>query len=199
WLYYNWLSGDHITEQAIHSIDMLQWAMGDQLPVQVTGSGGRQKRTDKKFGNVYDHFALVYEYENGAKGYFSSRQQNNTAPSYMVELVGDKGKCVVDCRTGLHQITGKKPWKYEDETKFTDENAYKKSNSRSMYQQEHDELFQSIRKNKPKNDGDWMWKANLVALAGRMAAYSGQTVTLEAALASNEVLFPEQVSWDLKY
>lgn len=199
WLYYNWLSGDHITEQAIHSIDMLQWAMGDQLPIQVTGSGGRQKRTDKKFGNVYDHFALVYEYENGTKGYFSSRQQNDTAPSYAVEIVGNEGKCLVDCRTGLHSITGKNPWKYEDETKFTDENAYKKSNSRSMYQQEHDELFASIRQNKPKNDGDWMWKSNLVALAGRMAAYSGQTVTLEAALASNETLFPEQVNWDLKY
>ena len=199
WLYYNWLSGDHITEQAIHSIDMLQWAMGDQLPVQVTGSGGRQKRTDKKFGNIYDHFALVYEYENGTKGYFSSRQQNDTAPSYAVEIVGNEGKCVVDCRTGLHSITGKKPWEYADETKFTDENAYKKSNSRSMYQQEHDELFASIRQNKPKNDGDWMWKSNLVAIAGRMAAYSGQTVTLKDALASNETLFPEQVNWDLKY
>lgn len=199
WLYYNWLSGDHIIEQAIHSLDMLQWAMGDQLPISVTGSGGRQKRVDKKFGNVYDHFALVYEYENGVKGYFSSRQQNNTAPSYAVELVGNEGNCTVDCRTGVHSISGKRPWKYEDETKFTDENAYKKSNSRSMYQQEHDELFASIRNKKPKNDGEWMVKSNLVALAGRMAAYTGQTVTLDAALASNEVLFPENVSWDLKY
>lgn len=199
WLYYNWLSGDHIVEQAIHSIDMLQWAMGDVLPVQVTGSGGRQKRVDKKFGNIYDHFAVVYEYENGTKGYFSSRQQSDTAPSYAVELVGLDGKCIVDCRTGEHSISGKKPWKYDDDTKFTDENAYKKSNSRSMYQQEHDELFASIRNNKPKNDGEWMVKSNLVALAGRMAAYSGQTVTLEAALASNEILFPENVSWDLKY
>ncbi|MGH2622750.1 MAG: gfo/Idh/MocA family oxidoreductase, partial [Sphingobacterium sp.] len=67
-------------------------------------------------------------------------------------------------------------------------------------QQEHDELVASIRQNKPKNDGDWMWKSNLVALAGRMAAYSGQTVTLKDALASNETLFPEQqVNWDLKY
>jgi len=199
WLYYNWLSGDHIVEQAIHSIDMLQWAMGDQLPIQVTGSGGRQKRTDPKFGNIYDHFALVYEYPNGSKSYFSSRQQSNTAPSYMVELVGDQGKCLVDCRTGVHSITGKSPWKYDDETKFTDENAYKKSNSRSMYQQEHDELFESIRKNKPKNDGEWMVKSNLVALAGRMAAYSGQTVTLDAALASNETYSPTEFSWDMKY
>lgn len=199
WLYYNWLSGDHIIEQAIHSIDMMQWGLGDKLPVQVTGSGGRQKRTDPKFGNIYDHFALVYDYADGSKSYFSSRQQNDTAPSYMVELVGRDGKCLVDCRTGEHIISGKKPWKYADETKFTDENAYKKSNSRSMYQQEHDELFASIRKNKPKFDGDWMVKANLVAMAGRMAAYTGQTVKIEDALASSEQLFPENVSWDLKY
>lgn len=199
WLYYNWLSGDHIIEQAIHSIDMLQWAMGDRLPVSVVGTGGRQKRVDPKFGNVYDHFAVVFEYDDGTKGYFSSRQQNNTAPSYAVELIGKDGKCIVDCRTGEHLITGANPWKYDDETKFTDENAYKKSNSRSMYQQEHDELFASIRNNKPKNDGDWMVKSNLVALAGRMAAYTGQKVNLQDALASNELLFPEQVSWDLKY
>lgn len=199
WLYYNWLSGDHIIEQAIHSIDMLQWAMGDRLPVSVVGTGGRQKRVNPKFGNVYDHFAVVFEYDDGTKGYFSSRQQNNTAPSYAVELIGKDGKCTVDCRTGEHLITGANPWKYDDETKFTDENAYKKSNSRSMYQQEHDELFASIRNNKPKNDGDWMVKSNLVALAGRMAAYTGQKVNLQDALASNELLFPEQVSWDLKY
>lgn len=199
WLYYNWLSGDHIIEQAIHSIDMLQWSMGDQLPLRVTGSGGRQKRTDEKFGNVYDHFALVYEYPTGAKAYFSSRQQNDTAPSYAVELVGNEGKCLVDCRTGEHIISGKNPWEYADETKFTDENAYKDSNSRSMYQQEHDELFASIRNNKPINDGDWMVKSNQVALAGRMAAYSGQTVSLEEALASDKVFFPDALSWETQH
>lgn len=199
WLYYNWLSGDHIIEQAIHSLDMMQWALGDKLPVRVTGSGGRQKRVDSRFGNVYDHFAVVYEYEDQTKGYFSCRQQENTAPSYAVELVGDKGRCIVDCRTGSHQIFGQDAWSYDDATRFTDENAYKNSESRSMYQQEHDELFASIRHNKPKYDGDWMVKSNLVALAGRIAGYTGQTVSIEGALASNVVLFPENVSWDTKH
>lgn len=199
WLYYNWLSGDHIVEQAIHSLDMMQWALGDQLPLTVTGSGGRQKRIDPKFGNVFDHFSVTYEYENGLKSYFSCRQQDNTSPSYAVELFGDQGKCLVDCRTGEHVITGKNPWKYDDETKFTDDKAYEKSESRSMYQQEHDELFASIRNNNPKYDGDWMVKANLVALAGRTAAYTGQTVSLEDTLASNVVMFPENISWDMKY
>ncbi len=199
WLYYNWLSGDHIVEQAIHSLDMLQWAMGDVMPVRVTGSGGRQKRTDNKYGNIYDHFALIYEYPNGAKAYFFCRQQDNTAPSYGVEFVGKEGKCIVDCRTGVHEIKGTKPWRYEDETKFTDADAYQRSKVRSMYQQEHDELFASIRSGKPMNDGKWMTRSNLVALAGRMAGYTGQTITLEQALACEEVLFPDSLSWETRY
>lgn len=109
WLYYNWLSGDHIIEQAIHSLDMLQWGMGDAMPVSVTASGGRQKRTEEKYGNIYDHFAVTYEYSNGAKAYFSCRQQADTSPSYAVEFTGKEGKCIVDCRTGLHEIKGKNP------------------------------------------------------------------------------------------
>lgn len=199
WLYYNWLSGDHIVEQAIHSLDMMQWALGEELPIRATGSGGRQKRIDPKYGNIYDHFSVVYEYEGGRKSYFACRQQNDTAGAYAVELVGDKGKCVVDCRTGEHSISGQHPWQYADETKFTDADAYKRTASRGMYQQEHDELFASIRSNKPKYDGDYMMKSNLVALAGRTAAYTGQTVSIQDVLNSNEVFFPDNVSWDTKY
>uniref|UniRef100_UPI003567137E Gfo/Idh/MocA family protein n=1 Tax=Mariniphaga sediminis TaxID=1628158 RepID=UPI003567137E len=199
WLYYNWLSGDHIIEQAIHSIDMLSWAMGDEAPVKVSGTGGRQKRTDKKYGNVYDHFAVTYEYSNGMKAYFLCRQQTGTSPSYAVELVGSEGKCVVDCRTGLHEIKGENPWRYDDSTKFTDENAYKKSKVKNMYQQEHDELFASIRAGKPMNDGEWMTRSNLLAMAGRMAAYTGQTISYEQALSSMEELFPGNISWKTDY
>lgn len=199
WYYYNWLSGDHIVEQAIHSIDLLQWAMGDVAPVSVVGSGGRQKRTDPKWGNIYDHFALTYTYPDGAKAYFSCRQQANTARSYAVEFVGSDGTCIVDNRSGVHEIKGRRPWKYEDSTKFTDEEAYKKTEVRSMYQQEHDELFASIRANKPINDGDWMLRSNLVALAGRMAGYTGNVIMIEDALASEEVLFPDHLSWNTQY
>lgn len=199
WLYYNWLSGDHIIEQAIHSIDMLSWAMGDEAPISVSGTGGRQKRTDKKYGNIYDHFGITYKYANGTKAYFFCRQQSGTTPSYAVELTGTDGKCLVDCRTGLHEITGNNPWKYADDTKFVDENAYKKSKVKNMYQQEHDELFASIRANKPMNDGEWMTRSNLLAMAGRMAAYSGDTISYEQALTSMEVLFPENVTLKTKY
>ena len=199
WLYYNWLSGDHVVEQAIHSIDMFSWAMADKAPLRISGTGGRQKRTDPKFGNVYDHFGLTYEYDNGVKIYFFSRQQNNTIPSYAVELIGEDKKYYINCRTGEHKITGKNPWNLADDTKFTDAEAYKETEVRGMYQVEHDELFASIRANKPMNDGEWMTRSNLLALAGRMAAYSGQTITFDQALNSSEILFDDNLNLDSRY
>ena len=75
--------------------------MGDIAPVSVVGSGGRQKRTDPKYGNIYDHFALTFTYPNGTKAFFSCRQQNNTHPSYGLDLVGSDGDIIVDNRTGI--------------------------------------------------------------------------------------------------
>ncbi len=86
-----------------------------------------------------------------------------------------------------------------DQTRFTDADAYKETEVRGMYQVEHDELFASIRAGKPVNDGEWMTRSNLLALAGRMSAYSGQTITFDQALNSSEILFPENISWDTKY
>src|SRR5690606_7049006 len=79
WYYHNWLSGDFIVEQAVHSIDMMSWARGDKLPVRAMGTGGRQRRVDDIYGNIYDHFAVEYEYEDGAKGIHFCRQQAGCA------------------------------------------------------------------------------------------------------------------------
>ena len=91
WNAHLWLSGDSIVEQAVHCIDMMQWAMGDETPIEAEVPGGRQVYDDPdKYGNIFDHFACVYQWQNGARGYFS-RQQNGTVGSYEVELYGTKG------------------------------------------------------------------------------------------------------------
>ena len=186
WLYYNWISGDHIIEQAIHSIDMGSWVMNDMKPKSVTATGGRQVRTEEIFGNIFDHFAVEFEYENGAKAFHFCRQQKNCSRSYHVEMWGTKGKCVVDVIRRQHEIMGENPWRYRGE-------------GNDMYQQEHDELFASIRAGKPMNDGEWMLHSNLMGIMGRMAAYTGQTITYEEALNSEEKLGPdpEEYTWDL--
>jgi predicted dehydrogenase len=189
WLYYNYLSGDHIVEQAIHSIDMGSWAVGDAKPIRATGTGGRQVRTEEIFGNIYDHFAIVYEYENGVKAFHFSRQQKGCSRDYSCEAFGTKGRCIVDVNHPgqLHEITGENPWRYRGE-------------GNDMYQQEHNELFASIRNGKPMNDGDWMVQSSVLAVMGRMVAYTGQTITYDEALNSQEKLGPDpdKYNWDLK-
>lgn len=187
WLYYTWLSGDHIVEQAIHSIDLMQWAMGDQLPVSASGTGGRQSRTEKKYGNVFDHFAITFEYANGARGFHFSRQQKGCSRAYGIDMYGTKGRCEIDVWK-KHQIIGENKWRYKGE-------------ENNMYQTEHDELFASIRKGEPFNDGTRMAHSTMLAIWGRMAAYTGQTISWEEALNSQEVLGPkvDEYNWKLDW
>lgn len=188
WLYYNWMSGDHIVEQAIHSIDLMSWAMGDELPVSVTGTGGRQSRTEEQFGNVYDHFAIVYEYGDGRRGFHFSRQQKDTSRAYGIDMNGDQGRCAIDVFR-KHEIIGKNgDWVWDGE----------KSN---MYQNEHNTLFASIRSGDPFNDGVRMAHSTMLAIWGRMAAYTGQTISWEEALNSEEKLGPDlnKFSWELDW
>ena len=181
WYQFTWLSGDHIVEQAVHSLDMMSWAMGDVPPARITGHGGRQVRTS--LGNIYDHFAIVYEYENGAKGFHFSRQIAGCSSDYAVTVAGTKGRCLVDCSRGVHRITGEDSWNYQGA-------------KNDMYQTEHDELFAAIRANKPINHGPWMALSTMLAIGGRMAAYTGQTITWEEAMNSQESLVPADLSWD---
>ncbi len=187
WLYYSWLSGDFITEMMVHSLDMMSWALGDKPPLKATGTGGRQVRVDKIYGNVYDHIAVEYEYENGIRGYHFSRQQDGCSNINKIEISGTLGNAIIGARNG-HEITGKTNWVYQGDRN-------------DMFQTEHDELFAAIRKNIPVNDGILMAHGTMLGILGRMAAYSGQTISWEEALNSNQTIGPaiDQYSWDLNW
>ncbi len=188
WYYYDWLSGDFIVEMAVHSLDMMAWAMGDRMPTRAIGTGGRQVRTDDIYGNIYDHFAIEFEYENGTKGYHFCRQQNGCSDSNIVDVIGSNGTAHVNQSRGLHQVSGKTKWKFEGETN-------------NMYQAEHDELFASIRNGRPINDGQWMANSSMMGILGRMVAYSGQAISWDEALNSDQALGPkaDQFSWELNW
>lgn len=187
WYYYNWLSGDIVVEQAVHSLDMMSWVMGDKMPVSATGTGGRQVRVDSKYGNIYDHFAVEFEYENGAKGYHFTRQQNNTSHRNSVEVLGTEGASITHIGR-RYEITGKNSYTYDGERN-------------NMFQTEHDELFASIRSGRPMNDGEWMSKSTMLAIWARMVAYTGQTLTWEQVYNSKESLGPkiDEYHWDLAW
>ena len=184
WYYYNWLSGDFIVEQAVHSLDLMSWAMGDVMPVRAIGTGGRQKRIDEKYGNIYDHFAVEFEYANGAKTYHFTRQQADTARRNSVDVFGSDGSAIVNIGR-QYQINGKNNWRFRGERN-------------NMYQTQHDELFAAIRGGQPINDGEFMANSSMLAIWARMVGYTGQAITWEEAINSEEVLGPkiEDYDWD---
>ncbi len=180
WYYFTWLSGDFNVEQHIHSLDKMAWAMKNEYPVRAVGLGGRQTRTGPEYGHIFDHHAVVYEFASGPRLFSYCRQQNGCASDVSDQLMGSKGVCnVVANIPPKVKITGQNPWTYKPGKDLL-----------SMYQVEHNELFASIRKGEPINDGDWMARSTLLGIMGRMASYTGQAITWEMALNSKEDLSP---------
>jgi len=178
WYYYDWLSGDHIVEQAVHAIDTMAWAMGDEPPVKCWGSGGRAVRTEPRYGNIFDHFSVVYEYADGARGYHNCRHWTGTERQVKDYVLGSKGTCDVFG----HKIAGESPWRY-------------KGPNNPMYQAEHDALFASVRAGKAINDGLYAARSTLLGIMGRTAAYTGGVITWDAAMNSTQELVPKEFAW----
>lgn len=181
WLYFTWLSGDHIVEQHVHNLDVGRWALGDKLPVRVFGVGGRQARTAPEYGHIFDHFGLDFEFDNGVHMLSMCRQQPGT-PGLVAEFMkGTKGAC--DTYDGRqYEITGANAWRWEGE--FT-----------NPYQQEHTDLIASIRKGSPLNELKRVADSTLTAIAGREAAYTGRVVSLDQLMAEPFSLMPEKLEF----
>lgn len=182
WYNFVWLSGDGLVEQAIHSVDKVMWAMRDVPPLKAVANGGRA--TPNHEGNIFDHLNVTYEWEGGVRAFLGQRQISGCYNQNSDFLMGASGQGVIDGWSSVF-IKGAENWKYRGE-------------NNDMYQQEHDELFASIRSGKPINDGPWEAQSTLVGIMGRMAAYTGQEVTWEMMQQSQERLVPEKLEWDMK-
>jgi predicted dehydrogenase len=174
WLYFTWLSGDHICEQHVHNLDVINWAKKAH-PVWCEGLGGREVRKDPAYGNIFDHHAIHYQYEDGSWMFSQCRQIPGCHNDVSEHLIGTKGNADMDGRGFL--ISGDKKWKYNGP-------------NNNPYQTEHDDLFASIREGKPLNEGEFVANSTLTAIMGRMATYSGKPVTWDQALNSTIVLGP---------
>ncbi|MCY2965227.1 MAG: Gfo/Idh/MocA family oxidoreductase, partial [Planctomycetota bacterium] len=185
WYYFTWLSGDFNVEQHVHYLDVCSWVMGNQYPVQAVGMGGRQVRTEPQFGQIFDHFSVVYEFANGVTFYSNCRQQSECARDMSVKIAGANGRgLLTEKQRGQKLKSSKAEWVFSGPANL-------------MYQTEHDELFASIRNGTPINNGEYMAKSTLLGIMGRMAAYTGQRITWEMALNSQEDLTPPAYDWNV--
>lgn len=175
WYNFTWLSGDFNVEQHVHMLDVAAWMLGDRYPVKAVGTGGRQVLTGPEYGNIYDHFSIHYEYEDGTSLWAHARQQPGCKNDISVKISGTTGNAHLSsgatCKVGDWAPEGK---------------------GNDVYQTEHNELFKSIRMGEPINNGEYMSKSTLLAIMGRMAAYTGQQIGWEQALNSKEDLSPKQ-------
>jgi predicted dehydrogenase len=181
WLYFTWLSGDHIVEQHVHNLDVINWALGNSHPVRCTGTGGRQVRTGPEFGHIYDHFAIDYEYPNGVHVLSMARQQQGCDNNISEGVAGTRGRWSSDYR-----ITGERPW------------SFPRRQDNQPYQEEHNALYRSIRTGQPINDLKNVAESTLTAIMGRMSAYTGKVVTWDDALNSPQNLMPANLTFQTR-
>ena len=180
WLYFAWLSGDHIVEQHVHNLDVANWVMKGH-PVRAVGMGGRQSRVEQpRFGHIYDHFAIDYEYANGARVVSMCRQIAGTRSRIGESFIGTKGRS----NTHNGEILGSSAWKHTSAQKPVD-----------PYVQEHTDLVASIRRGEPLNELKTVAESTLTAILGREAAYTGQELTWDEVLNADQVLAPPEVGF----
>lgn len=182
WYYFTWICGDHIVEQHIHNLDVINWVKGFKYPVKAQGMGGCEVRKGQDYGEIFDHHAVEFEYEDGSRCYSYCRHIVNCWNSVSEAVVGTKGKA--DINRYIISPTGGEAWRHKNE------------GDKDPYQQEHDDFFDAIRNNKDYNEGENGAMSTATAILGRQATYSGKEVEMEKMLKGNKNLMPATLAWD---
>jgi predicted dehydrogenase len=175
WYYFNWLCGDHIVEQHIHNLDVINW-LKDAYPSQANGQGGRQVRTGVDFGQIYDHHFVEFTYEDGSKMFSQCRHIRNCWNSVSEHVHGTSGSANLS-GASIQDPKGESVWRYG-------------RGGGDGHQQEHHDLFADLRAGRIPNEGDFGAMSTMTAILGRMATYSGQSISMKEALNSELIEAP---------
>jgi myo-inositol 2-dehydrogenase / D-chiro-inositol 1-dehydrogenase len=180
WYYFTWICGDHIVEQHIHNMDVVNWLKGG-YPVKASGMGGCQVRKGKDYGEIFDHHAVEFEYADGSRTFSQCRHIPNCWNSVSEHAQGSKGTANIG--NGMIKVNGGESWRYRGPTP-------------DPYQVEHDDLFASIRSGNPINEAEAGAKSSMTAILGRMCTYSGKEISWNQAINSKISLAPDEFSFD---
>jgi predicted dehydrogenase len=175
WNYFTWLGGDHIVEQHVHNLDIMNWVLQSH-PVKALAVGGRQARPNQTYGHIYDHFAVEYEYPNGARMFSQCRQMNGCEGKLEEAIVGTKGTS--NCKDWIRAADKQLTYRFREQEV-------------NPYQQEHQDLIASIRAGKPLNEAKAVAESTLTGIMGRESAYSGRSVDWDEVLNSPKKLGPQ--------
>ena len=171
WLFLTWLSGDFIVEMHVHNLDRMNWVMNAH-PVQCMGMGGRQVRTGPEYGDVYDHFAVEYEYPGGVRIEYMGAQMDKVTDRQDNRFVGTKGQAYTD--SGNFIIEGANPYKYDGP-------------SPDPVILQHAEQIAAIRKGERLNEGQRVAESTMTCIMGRMSAYTGRALKWDWAMNASKL------------
>ena len=180
WYHFNWLSGDQTGQQLVHSLDKASWALGDVPPLRAFGMGGRQVCTESKYGDQYDHHAVVFEYASGVRVFGFTRDMPLCYNETSDVILGTKGRAILPANP---RIEGENPWQAE-------------KRKTTMYDLEHKALFDAIRAGQPINNGNYMITSTMLGILAQMVCYSGQQIAWDDAMKSELRLAPAAYAWD---
>jgi myo-inositol 2-dehydrogenase / D-chiro-inositol 1-dehydrogenase len=159
--HFRWLSGDDVPQSLVHNMDRTSWVLGDAAPIKCHGLGGRSSMTAPKYGDVFDHHSVIYEFEKGVKVYAFCRTTEGCYNDASSIVYGTKGSASI-----LHgRIWGENKWQWKG--------------SCDPYQTEHDVLFKAIRSGEPVNNGDYMTRSTMIGVMGQISCYTGEEITWE--------------------
>jgi len=171
WLFHTWLSGDFIAEMHVHELDVVNWAMGSP-PVKCYGMGGRQARTEPEYGDLYDHFAVEYEYPNGVRIAYMGSQIDGCSTKTFERFTGTKGSAYTDWATS--RIEGPRPYEYDGPEV-------------NPCLQQHADQIRAIRNNDRLNEGRRIAESSLTAIMGRISAYTGRELSWKWVLNASQL------------
>ena len=179
WYYFNWLCGDHIVEQHVHNLDVMNWFKGGP-PMKAQGMGGRQVRIGPETGEIFDHHYVEYTYADGTVMNSQCRHQRG-AMNRVTEVIGAQNGRAMPGR--ILDMNGKTIWRFKGE-------------NNDPYQTEHDVLYKHIREDKPINNAYYTAASTMTAILGRMVTYSGKEIKYDDALANGLSTMPKTLGWD---
>ncbi len=186
WYYFTWICGDHIVEQHIHNLDVINWLKGG-APVKANGMGGVQVRIGKDYGETFDHHFVEFEYADGSKMFSQCRHIPNCFNSVSEHAQGSHGSANISGSS----ITGGKDgdWKFDGK-------VAKKGQPGNPYRVEHQDLLDSIAKGSPINEAEYGAMSSMTAILGRMCTYSGKELTMDQALNDGIDIMPTSFAFD---
>ena len=173
WQYFAWLSGDHIVEQHIHNLDVMNWALQTH-PVKAIGMGGREVRKGPTYGNIYDHFAVEFEYLKGVRVSSMCRQMAGCSNRVSQQVMGTKGLAAVTNYGANGFVEGQNPYKYEGPAP-------------NPFIKEHADMIASIRAGKSLNEGISVAESTLTGIMGRMSTYTGRELSWNWVMKSSKL------------